>query len=128
VYDKIDKNCTRAASGSQRAEYIVMCSGRVFMVMELSGNRGGKNRVLAEEGSAGWQVGEGEKTTEKKTLQDDGQKKRGINRTRRRGVTESQPFYDRAGKSRRFLHFGAPRSAEGFVLEISDGKSLRGSL
>jgi hypothetical protein len=43
-----------------------------------------------------------------------------------RRVTESQPFYDRAGKSRRFLHFGAPRSVGGFVLEISDGKSFRG--
>jgi len=47
-----------------------MCSGRVFMVMELSGNQGGKNRVLAMEGMAGWQVGEGERTTEKKTQQD----------------------------------------------------------
>lgn len=30
-----------------------------------------------------------------------------------RCVTESQPFYDRAGKSRRFLHFGAPRDQSG---------------
>lgn len=47
VYDKIDKNCTRAACSDHKEQstYIVMCSGRVFMVMELSGNRGGKNRV-----------------------------------------------------------------------------------
>lgn len=56
----------------------MMCSSRVFMVMELSGNRGGKNRVLGE-GTAGWQVGEAnderEDDRDENTPQDDGQKK-----------------------------------------------------
>jgi len=56
VYDKIDKNFTRVVSGSQREEYIAMCSGRVFMVMELSGNRGGKKSSIGR-GGDGWLAG-----------------------------------------------------------------------
>lgn len=104
-----------------------MCSGRVFMVMELSGNQGGKKSNF-EGGGDGWLAGwrgreddREENTTGRRT--EEWNKQDEATRS-----NKSQPFYDRAGKSRRFLHFGAPRSAKGFVLEISDGKSLRGSL
>lgn len=114
-------------------ESIIACSGRVFMVMEVSG----KAAVGRAERGTGW----GSKTAgtreERKDVNIKGSERTGGERedARRclryytsllRRVTESQPFYDRAGKSRRLLHFGAPRSVGWFVLEISDGKSFRG--
>jgi len=106
-----------------------MCSGRVFMVMELSGNRGGKNRVLAVEGIA-WLAGRrgrddyreenttGRQTGEAWNKQDEATRSNGKSAVlRSRWEKQTFPSLRRA-----------PRSAEGFVLEILDGKSLRGSL